>query len=376
METEGLSERPRVSTDQKRTEGLTERPRVSTDQKRTEGLFERRRVSNDQQRTEGLFERPRVSNDQKRTEGLSERPRVFNDQQRTEGLFERPRVFNDQQRTEGLSERPRVFNDQQRTEGLSERPRVFNDQQRTEGLFERPRVSNDQKRTEGLSERPRVLIDIVSEKNITIEHDHVERCLSCIQTRERCSSCRWKCKCGKTMPSKQAFRNHLKHAKKIIPHGKSKKDKTLLSKEYISEIIQKNCCQMHCLQSWTFNEVSSFVRKNANISNAERNKKVVHILELMEKKEENNLHTSKIGGKEFNIVVCGKTICSTSFLSLYGISYNTCKNLVETYIIEKTDDFPENEESIEETSETEVQVTQKDKIIELTKPRRCPRYHW
>ena len=37
----------------------------------------------------------------------------------------------------------------------------------------------------------------------------------------------------------------------------------------------------------------------------------------MEKKEENNLSSCTIGGKEFHIQLCGKTICALSFVSLF-----------------------------------------------------------
>jgi hypothetical protein len=201
---------------------------------------------------------------------------------------------------------------------------------------------------------------------LVIDHDHVDKCSSCIQARERCSSCRWKCKCGKKFSTKNSWRNHLKNAKDIAPRSDRKKDVTLLTPEYISQIILKQCCSQHCLKSWTYNEVSSFVRKNANISNDERKKKVLNILELMEKKEKNNLSSCTIGGIEFNIVLNGKTICGTSFIALYGISYNTCKKLVENYIATKIDDFPENEVASDEETDNSLlegdHVSQKEKI--------------
>jgi hypothetical protein len=43
---------------------------------------------------------------------------------------------------------------------------------------------------------------------------------------------------------------------------------------------------------------------------------------LMEKTEENNLHSCIIGGKEFNIKISGKTVCAIALLpTSKGISF-------------------------------------------------------
>ncbi len=131
-------------------------------------------------------------------------------------------------------------------------------------------------------------------------HDSVDRCNGCVGTRERCSDCRWKCKCSKQFNNKNSFRNHLRNSE-IKP--KNKTAEKLLSTEHIFSFLSQPCCSLNCISYWSIHEIKSYLRKMVNLNIKEKSTKISDLLKLMLTKEDDKgSHTiNDITGRRFNI---------------------------------------------------------------------------
>ena len=136
------------------------------------------------------------------------------------------------------------------------------------------------------------------------EHGPIPRCGKCIQAREKCPECRFKCKCGWPFKEvnkhpvtiffffllqltfdqiteyknlKQSFRNHLKQSGKDEPNG-SARSQLLHSVEYITKCFNTKCCTSYCLRAWTFNDLQAMVKKHANLTNNEKDEVIIEYL--------------------------------------------------------------------------------------------------
>jgi hypothetical protein len=206
-----------------------------------------------------------------------------------------------------------------------------------------------------------------------MEHDSIDRCVKCLGTREKCLDCKWKWKCGKQFKNKNTFKYHLKKQKLQLP--KSKTGEKLVSNEYILEHLSQKCCATKCIEHWTINEIKSWLRKISVLSNLEKSNKIVEMLQMMIVDETDCQVSNKINTVSFNLKIMGKTVCPTSFVFLNGVSYKKCAQLVQNFIVEKTNNlkdflndelemtnFPEVSNNLQLESSSS-QVTIKSRII-------------
>jgi len=162
-----------------------------------------------------------------------------------------------------------------------------------------------------------------------VVHKPLSRCDKCVQTREKCKGCKFRCSCGwpkdkNDIPSKLSFRNHMKRYENEQPNSNARSQK-LFSEEYVKKCVTESCCSYGCLRKWTFDDANSFLKQHANLSQKELDAKLVtHLHNLID-----NEGKSVISGQHFTLKICGKTLCPKAFTILYGVSHSKLTAIIQ-----------------------------------------------